>query len=177
MDKVDLFESLVRYLAIKPVQCEKCDIEHIQNIIKKDKKDSITFIGEHGYFEDLLDTLARRVGDLGLKDGHMYLYVKSSSCKERFKNSLLELIINLKKIFIVGTPGEWPLQDPKIQFAQIEDRFADNHQRFFIYQSPTFQAALVSRHNEKGEIEAATTNDPEAVNFISQIVGSKFYQG
>lgn len=127
MERVDLFESLVRYLAIKPVECEKCDIEHVKDIIKKDKKDSITFIGEHGYFEDLLDTLARRVGDLELKDGHMYLYVKGKACKERFRKSLLELIINLKRIYIVGTSAEWPIQDPKIQFSAIEGKFADNH--------------------------------------------------
>lgn len=176
MEKIDLVESLIRFLAIKPLDCSKCTFEKAKEVIKADKKEAVSFIGEHGYFEELIETLARRIGDLGLKDGHMYLYVKGDSCKEKFKRNLLELVLNLKHIFIIGDAKDWPIQDPKIKFSQIEDQFTDNHQRFFVYQSPSFQAALVARHDENGRVEAAMTNDPEAVTFLAQILGSRVYK-
>jgi hypothetical protein len=180
-EKIDLFEKLIRFLAIKPLPEDNFDLEKAREVIKEENKDDITFIGQHGYFEDVLDTVEQRIGNLRPAESSLFIYIKGESSKSRIERNLLNIILNVDHIYIVGTPQEWRINDPKIKFIQIEDIFTDNHQRYLIFRSPTYNVALVSRHSEsndedKRKIEAALTNKKEAVALLTQIIGTKIYR-
>lgn len=180
-EKIDLFEKLVRYLAIKPLNDEAFCIERAEEVIKEENKGNITFIGQHGYFEDVLDTVEQRIANLKPAESSLFIYIKGENSKQRIEKNLLNIILNVDHIYIVGKPQEWRITDPKIKFIQIEDIFTDNHQRFLIFRSPTYNVAMVSRHSEcspKGKrlIEGALTNKKEAVSLLTQIIGTKIYQ-
>lgn len=178
MEPLDLFNILIRYLAIKPLKFDNFDYVEAQDLIKKERQSSITFIGEHNYFESTIEEVTKKVIDTHLNVGTVYIYVKGKGCSERIKRNLLELVMNVHAIFIFGNPDDWQISDPKIKFVDPDDIFADNHQRFFMFQSPAFNVALVARHEtHEGEerIEAAMTNANDAVALLGQTVGAKIY--
>jgi len=179
MEKIDLFEKVVRLLAIKPLRFDEFNLEQAKSIIKSEKADSITFIDDHHAFEDVIEQTANRVGELGIKTGTAYIFVRGGGCTERMKRNLLEIIMSVHKIIVFGDQKSWPFFDAKMEFVNLEDYLEDNHQRFFIYQSPSYNVALVARHvvRESNEvIEAAMTTDPEAVALVSQVLGSQVYK-
>lgn len=166
-------------MAIKPLQFEEFDLEKARSIIKSNKAQSITFIEKHHAFEDIIEETAARVGDLGISNGTVYLYIKGDSCTEKMKRNLLEIIMSVHRVIIFGDSKNWPLYDNKMQFVSPEGLFEDNHQRFFIYQSAAYNVALVARHvvkNGEEGIEAAMTTDPDAVSLVSQVVGAVTYK-
>lgn len=179
-EKIDLFEKLVRFLAIKPFDANPFSIDAAREVIKEENRDSITFIGEHGYFEDVLETVGKRISSLPPSESSLYIYIKGSDSKNRLEKNLLSIILNVKHIYIVGRSDEWRINDPKIKFVELENIFTDNHQRFLIFRSPTYNIALASRHSipkEGGKrTEGALTNNKEAVAFLTQIIGIKMYQ-
>lgn len=177
-EKIDLFNTLVKYLAIKPLKFDQFDYDEAQNYIKEDKKGAITFIGDHGYFEQVLDAMVNQVAKSAIKTGTVYSYVKGQGCSDRFKRRLLELSMSVSNVIILGDPNNWPKMSGNIKFSQNYDIFADNHQRFFIFQSPSLNIALVARHEiHDGEekIEAAITNDNGAVQLLAMTLGTRIY--
>lgn len=177
--KIDLFDKLVRFLAIKPLTPGELDIEKAKEIVKEENKDDISFITDHGYFEDILDTVEQRIGNLQLHSGILYVYIKGDSSKARVERNLLNMVLYVDKIYIIGNAADWSFNDPKIKFLDIEDQFAPNHQRFLIFNSPSYNVALTARHIEKGGktvTEAALTNKKEAVAFLNQVLAPFFYK-
>jgi hypothetical protein len=176
--KIDLFETLVRFLAVKPLKFDTFDLEQAQGIVKKEREGAITFIGEHGYFEELLDTTAKKATNDNIQGGTLYIFVKGDGCTERMRRNLVEILMGVRSVVIFGDAEKWMIVDPKIKYVDHEDIFTDNHQRFFIYQSPAYNVALVSRHEDyNGEvaIEAALSNASDAVSLLSQTVGTHLY--
>ncbi len=181
--KVDLYKSLVRYLAIKPLpeNDNLCQVK-AQSVVKEENKDDISFIAQHGYFEDILDTVEQRIGNLKPENGVLYIYIKGDDSRKRIERNLLNIIMYVNKVYIVGKAEDWSFNDPRIEFIGIEDRFVDNHQRFLIFNSASYNVALVSRRGEcvnpedKAQIEAALTNKKEAVSFLSQTLAPLFYK-
>jgi len=177
--KIDLFDKLVRFLAIKPLAAEPFDLEKARAVIKEENKDDISFVGQHGYFEDVLDTVQQRTGNIDLNQGVLYVYIKGQDSRKRVERNLLSIVLNVDKIFIVGKAEDWSFNDPKIKFLDIESEFAENHQRFLIFNSPSYNVALVARHTSAGadrRIEAALTNKKEAVSYASQVLAPFSYQ-
>lgn len=181
MNKIDLYEKLVRFLAIKPLEIAGFDIERAKEVIREENKKDISFIPQHGYFEDVMDTVEKRIGNLQPESGILYVYIKGDSSKQRIEKNLLSIILHVSKIYIIGKAEDWTFNDPKIKFVDIEDAFTDNHQRFLIFNSPTYNVALVSRHGlatsgEKVQTEAAITNKKEAVTYLNQVLAPLFYE-
>lgn len=83
MNKIDLFEKLVRFLAIKPFNENEFCLEEAEVVIKEENKNNITFIGQHGYFEDVLDTVEQRIANLKLNTGSLYIYIKGDNSKKK----------------------------------------------------------------------------------------------
>ncbi|MEI6267088.1 MAG: hypothetical protein WCP14_04345 [bacterium] len=178
MDKVDLFEVAVRYLAIKPLKFDKYDFAEAQEVIKVEKISSVTFIGEHDYFEKSLDAMLTKVAITNEQNGTIYINIKGLGCSDRVKRKLFELSQVANTIIIFGEPEKWPRLSPNIKFSKNDDIFTDNHQRFFIYHSSGMNIALVSRHDMhegREQTEALITNDPEAVALLGVTVGTKAY--
>jgi len=177
-DKIDLFDRLVNYLGTKPLPLEKLDFEAAQNVIKKDKAEAVTFIGEHGYFEEALDAMVARASSLGTKTGTVYINIKGQGCTDRIKRKLMELAMSVGEVIIFGEREKWPIIGANVKFTTNDDIFADNHQRFFICHTPSFNIALVARHatrDGKERIEAIVTNDSEAVNILGVTIGTRIY--
>lgn len=177
-EKIDLFETLVKFLAVKPLNLNEFDFKEAQSVIKKDKLESITFLGEHGYFEHILDAFTHQVAESQTKGGTVYIYIRGAGCTERLKRRLVEMLMHVNSVIIFGDQTHWPISHPRIKFTKNFDIFADNHQRFFIFHGPGYNVALVSRHHEHEgveETEAAITNDPEAVSLLALTVGTKIY--
>jgi len=177
-DKIDLFDKLVSYLAIKPLPVEKLDFEEAQNVIKKDKLAAVTFIGEHGYFEQALEAILIRVSALGIKTGTVYINIKGQGCTDKIKRKLMELATSVGEVVIFGEREKWPVIGANIKFTTNDDIFTDNHQRFFVCHTPSFNMALVSRHEQHDGVEkteAIITNDPSAVNILAITIGTKIY--
>ena len=178
MEKIDLFNILVRFLAIKPLKFDKFDFLEARQLIKKDREDSITFYGEHNNFEMMIDEVAKKVTEAKLGTGTVYLYLKGKACNARMERNLLELVMNVHVIYIFGNPEDWPLRDPKIKFVDPADMFEDNHQRFFIFQSSGYNVAMVARHDmhdEREMTEAALTNANDAISLLTQTIGTRIY--
>lgn len=178
MAKIDLFDTLVRFLAVKPLPLEKLDFESAQRLIKKDKAGAVTFIGEHGYFEEALEGMVNRVSALGVKTGTVYINIKGQGCTDRIKKKLMELSMSVGNVIIFGSPEKWPAMGADIRFTSNDDIFEDNHQRFFICHTPSFSIALVARHEQHDGVvktEAIITNDSDAVNILAVTVGTKIY--
>lgn len=178
-DRIDLFEKLVRFLAIKPLNEEAFNLEKAKEIIKEENKENISFIAQHGYFEDVLDTVEQRIGNLQPHAGTLYIYIKGDSSKKTIERNLLNLVLYVNQIYIVGKASDWSFNDPKINFLDIEDKFTPNHQRFLIFNSPSYNVALTARHIEqKGETvtEGALTNKKEAVTFLNQVLAPFSYK-
>lgn len=179
MEQIDLFDKLVRFLAIKPLKDEAFDLEKAKDIIEEENKDDITFIADHGYFEDVLDTVEQRIGNLRPENGTLYIYIKGDSSKARIERNLLSIVLYVSKIYIVGNASDWTFNDPKIKFLDIEDRFTPNHQRFLIFNSPTYNVALSARHIDKDGktvTEGSLTNKKEAVTYLNQVLAPFFYR-
>lgn len=178
MNKTDFFDILVRKMAVKPLEFQSFDLETAKKIIKSENEDLITLFGEHGFFENTLGEIAANIATGGIRNGTLYIYIKGEGCSERVKRNIVGLSMNTHRMVIFGDPEKWPLRDPNITFVSPDDLFADNHQRFFVFQSPSYSVALVSRHEMRdGEekIEAALTTNPEAVSMLAQTIGSKAY--
>lgn len=178
MEKIDLFNILIRFLAIKPLKFDKFDFLEAKEIIKKERESSITFFGEHNYFEDTINEITKKVAEAKLNSGTVYLYLVGKGCTDRMKHNLLDLVMSIHALYIFGNPADWPLTDPKIKFVDPDDIFEDNHQRFFIFQSAAYNVALVARHEmHDGQemIEAAMTNANDAVSLLSETIGTKIY--
>jgi len=178
MDKVDLFESLVRFFATKPLPIDRLDFESAQKVIKKDKASAVTFVGEHDYFERSLGAILEQVGSPGIKSGSLYINVKGQGCTEKVKRKLIELSMSVNEIIIFGNPSNWPNIGANIKFTSNDEIFADNHQRFFICHTPSYNIALVSRqeiHDDETKTEAIITNDPTAVAMLGVTIGTKIY--
>ena len=93
---------------------------------------------------------------------------------------MLKIILNVDHIYIIGEAKDWKISDPKIDFLKIENIFPDNHQRFIIFRSPSYNVAMTARKtkckkNGKDRIEGALTNKKDAVSFLAQILGTKIY--
>jgi hypothetical protein len=177
-DKIDLFESLVRYFAVKPLKVDNLDFEEAQNVIKKDKAAAVNFVGEHGYFEQSLEAMLNQAANLGLKTGTIYINVKGQGCTERVKRKLMELAMSVGQVIIFGVRENWPIIGENIKFTSNDDIFVDNHQRFFICQTPSFNIALVSRHEMHEGVEkteAIITNDADAISLLGITIGTKIY--
>jgi hypothetical protein len=166
-------------LPLSPLVEEPFDLEKAKAVIKEEHKDDITFVGQHDYFEDILDTIEQRVGNLQLEQGTLYIYIKGENSKKRIERNLLNIVLHVDKIFIIGSPADWSFNDPRIQFLGIEEEFEPNHQRFLVFNSPSYNVALVARHvqrNGNTEIEAALSNKKEAVSYISQLLAPFSYK-
>jgi hypothetical protein len=178
MEKIDLFNILVRFLAIKPLKFDQFDYLQARELIKKDREGSITFFGEHSNFENTVEEVTKKVTEAKLEHGTVYLYLKGKGCSERMLRNLMELSMTVHAIYIFGNKEDWPIPDPKIKFVDPADMFADNHQRFFVYQSSAYNVALVARHElHDGQemMEAAMTNADDAVSLLSQTIGNRIY--
>lgn len=178
MEKLDLFNTLVRFLAIKPLRFDQFDFNQAQELIKDDRKGAITFMGDHGDFEGTLEGIAKQVGDSKIAHGTFYLFVKGNGCTARMERNLLNILMSVQNMYIFGDPAAWPIHDSKIKFVNPEGIFEDNHQRFLIFQSPAYNVALVARHHEHNSeemVEAAMTNAQDAVSLLSQSIGTKIY--
>jgi hypothetical protein len=105
-EPIDLFESLVRFLAIKPLRFEDFSLEQARTMIKEDRKESIAFIGEHSYFEEVIDSLSKKVKGLGYSNsGSIYIKLHGKGCTTRMKQNLLELTLTANKIYIYLVKG------------------------------------------------------------------------
>lgn len=175
---IDLFEVIVRLMAVKPLVRDEFDFEEAQEVIKKERASSIMFTSDHFEFERIMDAMTEKISQSVDKKGVVYIYVKGQGCTDRFKKKLLELSMKVNKIVIFGDPKKWPVLtiNNNISFTQSYDILADNHQRFFIYASPSFNIALVARHHlHDGEerTEAIVTNAADAVSMAAQTLGTK----
>jgi len=178
MEKVDLFEIVVKYLAVKPLTFDEYDFERAQTVIRQDKQGLVTFIGEHDYFEKSLEAMVEKVAQIGTKTGTIYIDIKGTGCSDRIKRRLFDLAASADTVIIFGDPARWPEMSTNIKFSARDDIFADNHQRFFIYHSSGYNIALVSRHHTHEGIErteAVITNDPAAVSLLGVTIGTKAY--
>jgi len=178
MAKLDLFDTLVRFLAIKPLTFDSFNLEQAKSVIKKENECCVTFIGDHGYFENTLEEIVKNVAGSNIKNGTVYIYVKGSGCSERVKRNLIELDLNVSRIIIFGKSEDWEIRDSKISFVDPDDIFEDNHQRFFAFQSAGYNVALVARHSQhdgKEVIEAAMTTVDGAVSLVTQSIGTRIY--
>lgn len=178
MDKIDLFETLVRYLAIKPLRLDKFDFNEAEGLIKKDREGAITFVGEHGYFEQALEAMIVKAATKVGPGGTLYVNVKGEGCTEKVKRRLMELSMSFDSVIIFGDKEKWPNVGGNVKFSANDDIFADNHQRFFICHSSAFNIALVSRHeaHEGQDItEAAISNAADAVNVLAVTISTKIY--
>jgi hypothetical protein len=169
---------MVRFLAIKPLIFDNFDFAEAESLIKKDRVGAITFIGEHGYFENALEAM---IGKAATKSGHggtVYVNVKGQGCTEKIKRRLMELSMSFDSVIIFGEKEKWPNVGGNVKFTKNDDIFADNHQRFFIAHSPSINIALVARHETHVGVErteAAITNAPDAVNVLAVTIGTKIY--
>jgi hypothetical protein len=157
---------------------ENFDIDQAKEMIKKDEETSIVFIEEHGIFEDSIEETAQKATGACVENGTVYLYLKGKACTDRMRRNIVNFLMCVHKIVIFGDRENWPLTDPKIQFVNPEGIFAENHQRFFIFQSAAFNVALVARHAYKDNqevVEAAMTREPEAVSLLGQTIGTRMY--
>jgi hypothetical protein len=178
MEKLDLFEATVRYLAVKPLKFKEFDFAEAQEVIKQDKQVAVTFIGDHNYFEKALEAMVEKVILSQTQNGSIYINVRGQGCTEQIKRKLFELSNTASSIIIFGDKGEWPRIASNVKFSENEDIFTDNHQRFFIYHSGGFNIALLARHEmHKGKemTEAIITNDPGAVSMLGITIGTKAY--
>lgn len=177
-DKIDLFENLVRYFAVKPLRVDVLDFEEAQKVIKKEKSAAVNFVGEHGYFEQSLDAMLNQAANIGLKTGTIYINVKGQGCTEKVKRKLMELAMSVGEVIIFGERDSWPIIGENIKFTSNTDIFCDNHQRFFICQTPAFNIALVARHELHEGVErteAIITNDADAISLLGVTIGTKIY--
>ncbi len=178
--RIDLFESLVRFLAIKPLKFDEFSLEQARGMIKDERKESVAFISEHSYFETVIDALAKKVKGLGFANmGTLYINLQGKGCTTRMKQNLLELTLAASKIYIFGKKEDWELTDPKIVFVDRLDIFEDNHQRFFIYISPGYSVALVARHNDsKGDdrVESMMSTAKDAISMVAQKLSIAMYR-
>lgn len=178
MDKIDLFETLVRFLAIKPLNLTNFDFAEAESLIKKDREGAITFVGEHGYFEQALEAMVVKAANKSTKGGTLYINIKGQGCSEKIKKRLIEFSMSFDSVIIFGEREKWPSVSSNIHFTSNDDILADNHQRFFVCHSQSFNIALVSRHElHKGveRTEAAITNAADAVNLLAVTLGTKIY--
>lgn len=176
---VDLFETLVRYLSVKPLPMDELDFSVAQDYIKAEKQGSIVFTDDHQYFEDTIDAMANRIGKQISGQGTLYIYIKGQNSSDKLKRRLIGLAVSVGRVFIFGELENWPTASDNVTFSQNYDIFADNHQRFFVYQSAALNIALVARHHlhdGKEKIEGAITNAPDAVSVIAQTIGTNLYQ-
>lgn len=176
--KIDLFETLVRFLAVKPLKFEEFDLEAARTIVKKEREGAITFYGEHGYFEEVLEATGKKIAESQLESGTLYIFIKGKGCTERLKRNMIEILMSVKKVIIFGNREDWLIDDSKISYVEPGEMFKENHQRFFVFQSASYNVALVSRHQQsEGEelIEAALSNASDAVGLLAQTVGVHLY--
>jgi thiamine pyrophosphokinase len=89
-EKIDLFEKLIRFLAIKPLPEDDFDLEKAREVIKEENKDDITFIGQHGYFEDVLDTVEQRIGNLRPAESSLFIYIKGEDSRQRIEKKFIK---------------------------------------------------------------------------------------
>jgi hypothetical protein len=110
------------------------------------------------------------------RSGTVYLYVKGPDSVARINKKLFELSFHVDKIIIFGDQTLWPRMSENIFFTGSDDIFTDNHQRFFIYQSSSYNAALVARQTgQEGEqrIEAAVSSAPDAVSLLAMTLSKR----
>jgi hypothetical protein len=177
-ENIDLFEQLVRFLAIKPLKFEAYDFEEAQTIIKKEKQGAVSFIGEHGYFEKTLDVMVGQAATSEAHHGTIYINIQGEGCTAKIKKRLMELSMHVDSIIIFGDPEKWPAGLTNVKFTQNFDILKDNHQRFFIYHSPAYNIALISRHekhNGAEKTEAIVSNDQQAIDMLGVTIGTKVY--
>lgn len=144
-------------------------------MIKSANLDKVIFIDDHLYYEELVEAITNEVIEKGFNKGTVYIHLLGKNCTTRLKGNIINLLMSVDKIFIFDKEENWMIGDPKIHYTNPEKIFANNHQRFFIYQGPGYNVALVSRRNQD-QHEGAMANSDEAVSLLAQIVGLNVYK-